>query len=83
MVALATDMQSQLEYAIKFFLIQDTFDTELGLYESKVLGNLLPQVMFCIAAGCLSTDDNECVPGSEARFTPTRMLEAWFPVLSS
>jgi hypothetical protein len=45
LVAFAKGMYDQRDYAIKFFLLQRSFDAELRLYESRALGNLLTQVL--------------------------------------
>lgn len=44
LVAFARGYRDHLDYAIKFFLIRDSFEAERNLYQTKALGSLLPQV---------------------------------------
>ena len=44
LVAFARGLHDQLNYAIKFFLVQNSLAAELALYGSQDLGSLLPQV---------------------------------------
>eukprot|EP00892_Ulva_mutabilis_P002847 jgi/Ulvmu1/12563/UM091_0004.1 len=43
-VAFATGMEDRLEYAIKFFVVHSSYIAERQLYESKLLGALLPKI---------------------------------------
>jgi hypothetical protein len=43
-VAFARGVHDQLDYAIKFFLVAESFDAERDLYKAQALGALLPQV---------------------------------------
>ena len=45
LVAFARGVHDQLDYAIKLFLSQSSFEAERSLYETKALGALLPQVL--------------------------------------
>ena len=56
LVAFARGVHDQLDYAIKFFLVQESLDAERRLYETQALGALLPQVpphaVFSCANAC-------------------------------
>jgi hypothetical protein len=47
LVAFARGCHDQLDYAIKFFLVRESFESERQLYLSHTLGALLPQVRPC------------------------------------
>lgn len=44
-MAFARGVHDHLDYAIKFFLVLESFESERKLYESQALGSLLPQVI--------------------------------------
>lgn len=44
-MAFARGHDDHLEYAIKFFLVRESFEAEQKLYQSQALGSLLPQVL--------------------------------------
>lgn len=58
-MAFATGVHDHLGYAIKFFLHQVSFEAELALYESRILGNLLPQVLKLFLLCCVRFDMKE------------------------
>lgn len=66
LVAFARGVHDQLDYAIKFFLVQESFEAERSLYETKALGALLPQVLLLICD--LDANCHACSPRSPGRF---------------
>lgn len=64
LVAFARGIHDQLDYAIKFFVVRESFDAERRLYDTDVLGALLPQVcipmLLCCYLALHSTQVRSC-----------------------